>query len=65
MQFEPQLMVPESMKAPVMVGRLAARRGYQPDFLELDDDRHVPLPTLTAKGKRTAARLDDDSMELK
>lgn len=65
MQFEPQLMVPESMKAPVMVGRLAARRGYQPDFLELDDDRHVPLPTLTAKGKRAAARLEDDSMELK
>ena len=62
---EPQLMAPEAMRAPVVYGRLAARRGYQPDFLELDDDRHVPLPTLTAKGKRAAARLGDDSMELK
>jgi endonuclease G len=58
-------MVPEAMRAPVMVGNLATRRGYQPDFLELDDDRPVPLPTLTAKGKRAAARLEDDSMELK
>ncbi len=65
MQFEPQLLVPEGMKAPVMVGNLASRRGYQADFLELDDDQHVPLPTLTAKGKRAAARLDDDSVELK
>jgi DNA/RNA endonuclease G (NUC1) len=56
-------MVPEGMQAPVMVGNLAARRGYQPDFLELDDGRPVPLPTLTAK--RVAARLEDDSLELK
>jgi endonuclease G len=46
-------------------GRLAARKGYQSDFLELDDDRPVPLPTLTAKGKRAAARLEDDSLELR
>jgi len=62
---EPQLMAPEGMQAPVVYGRLAARRGYQPDFLELDDDRHVPLPTLTARGKRAAAKLEDDSMALK
>jgi len=62
---EPQLMAPEGMQAPVVYGNLAARRGYQPDFLELDDDRPVPLPTLTAKGKRAAAKLEDDSMELK
>jgi endonuclease G len=65
MQFEPQLMLPEAMRAPVMVGRLTARRGYRPDFLDLDDDRHVPLPTLTAAGRRAAARLEDDSVELK
>ncbi|MGH8681675.1 MAG: DNA/RNA non-specific endonuclease [Burkholderiales bacterium] len=63
--MQPQLMAPEAMQAPVIHGRLASRRGYQPGFLELDGDRHVPLPTLTAKGKRAAARLDDDSMELR
>jgi endonuclease G, mitochondrial len=62
---DPQLMAPEAMRAPVVYGRLAARRGYQPDFLDLDDDRRVPLPTLTAAGKRAAARLEDDSLELK
>jgi endonuclease G len=65
MQSEPQLLALEAMRAPVVHGRLGARRGYRPDFLGLDDDRRVPLPTLTAKGKRAAARLDDGSMELK
>jgi endonuclease G len=62
---EPQFMAIEAMRPPVMHGRLGTRKGYRPDFLELDDDRPVPLPTLTAKGKRAAARLEDDSTELK
>lgn len=62
---EPQLVAPEAMRVPKMFGNLASRKGYQPDFLELDGDRPVPLPTLTAKGKRAAARLEDDSTELK
>jgi endonuclease G len=61
---QPQLM-PEALRAPVMHGRLGTRKGYRPDFLELDDDRPVPLPTLTARGKRAAARLRNGSVELK
>jgi endonuclease G len=55
----------EGLQEPVIAGRLTQRKGYQPDFLNLPDGEVVPLPTLTAAGKRMAARLDDDSVELK
>ncbi|WP_254513669.1 M12 family metallopeptidase [Anatilimnocola floriformis] len=55
----------EGLQEPIIAGRLNQRKGYQPDFLGLNDDEVVPLPTLTAAGKRMAAKLDDDSVELK
>lgn len=51
------------MQVPIIKPRLSQRRGYQPDFL--GDAIDVPLPTLTDKGRRAAAKLDDDSTELR
>ncbi len=55
----------EGLKEPFIAGRLNQRKGYQPGFLKLDNDAEVPLPTLTAAGKRMAAKLDDGTVELK
>jgi endonuclease G len=49
------------MQVPVMHGDLESRLGYRPDFLELDDESHIPMPALTPAGKRVAAELDDGS----
>ncbi|WP_437313486.1 DNA/RNA non-specific endonuclease [Sorangium sp. So ce385] len=53
------------LQAPVIYDDLESRAGYDACFLELDDGAEVPLPALTAAGKRIVARLDDDSFELK
>lgn len=55
----------EGLKEPFVAGRLNQRKGYQPDFLGLDDGQEVQLPTMTVAGKRIAATLDDGSIELK
>jgi endonuclease G, mitochondrial len=55
----------EGLKEPFIAGRLNQRSGYQPGFLKLDNEEEVPLPALTAAGKRMAAKLDDGSVELK
>ncbi len=57
--------VTEGLKEPFIAERLSQRKGYQSNFLELDSGEEVPLPTLTAAGRRMAAKLDDDSFELK
>lgn len=49
------------MQMPVIFAGLENRSGYQDDFL----GTKVPLPSLTASGKRVAAKLDDGSTELK
>jgi endonuclease G len=53
------------MQPPVIYPRLGTRKGYRPDFLDLPGGEEVPLPTLTAAGKRAAAELDDGVYELK
>jgi endonuclease G len=55
----------EVEKVPVIYPDLSSRTGYQPDFLGLADGVTVPLPSLTAAGAATAARLEDGSHELK
>ncbi len=55
----------EAMKVPVIAPGLDTRDGYQADFLGLADGDPVPLPELTAAGKRVAAKLDDGGVELK
>jgi DNA/RNA endonuclease G (NUC1) len=57
--------VTEGLKEPIIAGSLGKRKGYQPGFLGLDDDEEVPMPTLTAAGKRIAAAIDNGSTELK
>jgi endonuclease G len=53
------------LRIPVIYDELDARGGYDPGFLELDDDVDVPLPALSAAGRAAAARLDNGSTELK
>jgi endonuclease G len=53
------------MQPPVIYPRLGTRKGYQPGFLDLPGGEEVPLPQLTAAGKRAAAELDDGVYELK
>jgi endonuclease G len=53
----------EVEKVPVIFPDLESRKGYDDDFLNLSVQ--VPLPQLTAKGEEVAARLTDDSFELK
>jgi endonuclease G len=50
---------------PIIFGNLENRKGYQANFLNLGDGEQVPLPTLTATGKSIAAKLEDNSYELK
>ena len=40
-------------------------QGYQPGFLDLPGEEEVPLPELSAAGKRAAAELEDGVYELK
>lgn len=49
------------MGVPIIHPRLARRRGYDPEFL----GESIPMPRLTAAGKRVVANLDDDTYELK
>ena len=44
---------------------LHKRKGYDPDFLKLSGDVIVPMPELTSKGLKLAAKLDDGSPHLK
>jgi endonuclease G len=53
------------MQLPIIFSGLENRKGYQPGFLDLDDDEEVPLPELTSTGNKAAAKLDDGSTELK
>lgn len=50
------------MQVPFIAPDLESRAGYQPDFIT---GVSVPLPDLTANGKKVAAKLDDGTTELK
>jgi endonuclease G len=58
-------MVEASFQIPIIYSDLESRDGYDPRFLELENDVEVPLPKLTAKGQKVASRLDDGTFELK
>jgi endonuclease G len=53
------------MQVPFIYGGLEHRKGYQEDFLELDDGEVVSLPMLTPLGKSVTAKLEDGTEELK
>lgn len=53
------------LKIPVIYDELESRAGYDPAFLALENGTDVPLPELTTAGRAAAAKLDDDSTELK
>lgn len=53
------------MQVPVIYSGLEHRKGYQADFLDLDDGEVVPLPELTPLGKSVTAKLEDGTEELK
>ena len=55
----------EALRAPIIYDGLESRGGYDPEFLELDEGLTVPLPQLTASGKKAVATLEDGSSELK
>lgn len=55
----------ETMKVPKIFGDLEHRTGYDPQFLELESDLSVPMPTLTATGKTAVSRIQGGSDELK
>jgi endonuclease G len=55
----------EAMKEPIVARHLDKREGYDPAFLELDDDKVIPLPKLTATGEKIVARIDGETPELK
>ncbi len=57
--------VTEAMKIPVIFPRLTGRKGFDPAFLGLDNDLEIPMPKLTAAGRKVAVTLDDGSFELK
>ncbi len=52
-------------KVPLIYPDLHKRKGYDPDFLSLSDGVTVPMPELTAKGLKRAAKLEDGSPHLK
>lgn len=54
----------EAMRVPTIHTNLETRTGYQSDFLDLHRDL-VPLPELTAAGRKMAAKQDDGSYELR
>jgi endonuclease G len=53
------------LKMPIIFSGLENRKGYDPDFLKLAEDAEIALPELTSKGKKVAAKLEDDSTELR
>lgn len=54
------------IRIPKIADQIAARDGYQSDFLvTLSDPKPLDLPSLTLRGRRAAARLDDDSFVLR
>lgn len=55
----------ESFQIPVMFDRLDQRDGYVDNFLELPGGEKVPLPELTAEGKKIAAQQANGETELK
>lgn len=52
-------------KVPVIFPELQKRKGYNPGFLGLAGDVLVPMPELTAKGLKLAAKLEDGTPHLK
>ncbi|MFN9268938.1 MAG: DNA/RNA non-specific endonuclease [Planctomycetaceae bacterium] len=57
----PQLAPETEEKVPVIYPDMNKRRGYDPNFLALADGVEAPLPELTARGLKLAAKLDDGS----
>ena len=51
-------------KVPVIYPNLEKRKGYDAGFLGLTGDVTVPMPELTAKGLKLAAKLEDGSPHL-
>ena len=58
-------MQQEALREPVVYPRLVNRKGFNPAFLNLDDDLEIPLPKLSVAGRKVAAKTDDDAYELK
>ena len=54
-----------SLRLPKIYDGLEEREGYQSDFLDLEDDEVIELPKLKLAGRSVAAKLDDDTFELK
>lgn len=52
-------------KVPLIYPDLQKRKGYDPDFLKLSGDVTVPMPELTPKGLKLAAKLEDGTPHLK
>lgn len=52
-------------KVPLIYPDLRRRKGYDPDFLKLSGDVKVPMPELTVKGLKLAAKLEDGTPHLK
>ena len=52
-------------KVPLIYPDLQKRKGYDPNFLGLAGSVTVPMPELTAKGLKLAAKLEDGSPHLK
>lgn len=52
-------------KVPLIYPEMQKRKGYDPDFLKLAGDITVPMPELTAKGLKLAAKLEDGTPHLK
>lgn len=52
------------MAVPIIHDGLEERDGFQPDFLGLDE-MEIPLPALSAAGKRAVAKLEDGTWELR
>ena len=53
----------ESLKTPFISDGLSERGGFDPTFLDADEE--IPMPLLTAAGKRIAAKLDNGKAELR
>jgi endonuclease G len=52
-------------KVPKIYPDINSREGYQEEFLEFANGELVPLPKLSAAGKKVAAKLDDGSNVLR
>lgn len=53
----------EALKTPFIANDLHKRGGFDPTFLDTDEE--IPMPLLTAAGKRIAAKLDNGKTELR